>query len=194
MTRQPDGYHANSVAYNNETGNYDFLKDKNHHTIAKELEFYNAPNNKEFRDQYDLDKSKDYYKYVPKKSIMEIDRSKQLYKKGGYLTHSGADDTSQDSNATVVGGKGKEIKKKKKYLKFQKPAGTLNKQEPPITSEAAQRNMLKNKGYVINGDVDFQLALEDYKKYSEYGTPGSCGVEGCAKYANKVDPGTYGHA
>jgi len=34
------------------------------------------------------------------------------FKKGGYLTHDGADDTSQDTNATVVGKWGVSVKKK----------------------------------------------------------------------------------
>lgn len=38
MTRESDGYHAKSVGYNEQTGNYDFLKDKSHKTIGKELE------------------------------------------------------------------------------------------------------------------------------------------------------------
>jgi hypothetical protein len=53
---------------------------------------------------------------------------------------------------------------------------------------------MKIKGYNVKSDIDYQLASDDYKKYSEYGTPGNCGVEGCAKYANKVDPGTFGNA
>lgn len=61
--------HLNSVYLNPETGEYEFMKSKNHPTLKYELEWYNSddPEAIQFRKQYDLDTSKDYYKYVPKK-------------------------------------------------------------------------------------------------------------------------------
>lgn len=61
--------HLNSVYPNPETGEYEFMKSKNHPTLKYELEWYNSddPEAIQFRKQYDLDTSKDYYKYVPKK-------------------------------------------------------------------------------------------------------------------------------
>lgn len=52
-------------------GDYVFLKRKDHPTIQKELDWYygNTPEATEFRNNYDLDKSGDYYKYVKKRQI-----------------------------------------------------------------------------------------------------------------------------
>lgn len=85
ITRESDGYHAKSVGYNKESGNYDFLKDKNHQSLQYELNWYNSKDGESFRNQYDLDTSGDYYKYVPKKSFLEIDKSKQSFLNGGKL-------------------------------------------------------------------------------------------------------------
>lgn len=85
MSRESDGYHAKSVGYNESTGNYDFLKDKNHETISREIDWYNSSAGSEFRGMYDLDTSGDYYKYTPKKSILEVDRGSQLFAEGGNI-------------------------------------------------------------------------------------------------------------
>jgi hypothetical protein len=56
------------TAYENpQTGIYEFMKSKNHPTLNEELKWYNS-NDKEainFRKNYKLDTSGDYYKYVP---------------------------------------------------------------------------------------------------------------------------------
>lgn len=61
--------HLNSVYFNPDTGEYEFMKSKNHPTLKYELEWYNSDDSEaiQFREKYDLDTSKDYYKYVPKK-------------------------------------------------------------------------------------------------------------------------------
>lgn len=61
--------HLNSVYLNPNTGIYEFMKSKDHPTLKYELEWYssNDPEAVEFRNRYDLDKSGEYYKYVPKK-------------------------------------------------------------------------------------------------------------------------------
>ena len=61
--------HLNSVYLNPETGIYEFMKSRNHPTLKYELDWYysNDPDAIEFRNKYDLDKSEEYYKYIPKK-------------------------------------------------------------------------------------------------------------------------------
>lgn len=66
-TLQEDGYHGSSVAYNRETGNYEFLKPKDHPTLNLELDWYNSndPDAVDFRKHYYLDKSTNPYQYKP---------------------------------------------------------------------------------------------------------------------------------
>lgn len=61
--------HLNSVYLNSNTGIYEFMKSKDHPTLKYELEWYNSddPEAIKFRNHYDLDKTGEYYKYVPKK-------------------------------------------------------------------------------------------------------------------------------
>ena len=68
---------------------------------------------------------------------------KILKSKGGYLTHDGADDTSQDTNATTVGGSGIHIKKKNigKFTATKKATGKstveLTHSKNPLTRKRA---------------------------------------------------------
>ena len=61
--------HLNSVYLNPKTGVYEFMKSKDHPTLKYELDWYNSndPEAVQFRSNYDLDKSGEYYRYVPKK-------------------------------------------------------------------------------------------------------------------------------
>lgn len=43
-----------------------FLKAKNHPTLSKELDWYNSPQGKSFKQKYKIDSTGIYYKYVPK--------------------------------------------------------------------------------------------------------------------------------
>ena len=65
---QEDGWHANSVSYNQDTGEYEFMKPRNHPTVHKELEWYNSDDAKEFRKKYKHIQPKDsnFDKYVPR--------------------------------------------------------------------------------------------------------------------------------
>lgn len=60
--------HLRTVYENPKTGIYEFVKSKNHPTLKKELDWYysDTPDSNDFRDNYDLDTSEEYYKYVPK--------------------------------------------------------------------------------------------------------------------------------
>lgn len=72
--------HLYSVYKSPETGEYEFMKRKDHPTIQQELDWYNSDEGREFRERYDLDTSGDYYKYVPKKSLLDeiIERRRKL--------------------------------------------------------------------------------------------------------------------
>ena len=61
--------HLRSVYLNPDTGIYEFMKSRNHPTLHFETDWYNSndPEAIKFRNNYDLDTSGDYYKYVPKK-------------------------------------------------------------------------------------------------------------------------------
>lgn len=66
--KNDESYHLKSMYFDPKTGVGEFMKSKNHPTLQGELDFYygNSPQSKEFRDKYDLDKSGDYYRYVPR--------------------------------------------------------------------------------------------------------------------------------
>ena len=69
-----DGFfHANSVAFNKDTGEYEFMKGPKHPTIKYEIDWFKSmdPEAAEFRKYYDLDISGDVYKYIPKKQVVE---------------------------------------------------------------------------------------------------------------------------
>ena len=86
--------HLKSVYLNPNTGIYEFMKSKNHPTLHFETDWYNSndPEAVEFRKNYDLDMSGDYYKYVPKKKAFG----------GNLLTH-GAE---WDNGLRVIGNGG----------------------------------------------------------------------------------------
>lgn len=60
--------HLNSVYLDPKTGVYEFMKAKNHPTLKYELEWFNSndPEAVQFRSNYNLDDSGEYYRYVPK--------------------------------------------------------------------------------------------------------------------------------
>ena len=61
--------HLTTVGLNKQTGNYDFFKSKDHPTLYKELDWYNSntPESNQFRKEYNLDTTGNYYKYTPVK-------------------------------------------------------------------------------------------------------------------------------
>lgn len=65
--KEKDGYHANSIAFNEETGEYEFMKSPNHPTIKYELDWFNSNKAKKFRNKYQLDSTSIPWKYIPKK-------------------------------------------------------------------------------------------------------------------------------
>ena len=65
FVKNPDA-HLYSVYENPKTGEYEFMKSKNHPTLKYEIDWYNSEEGKEFRNNYDLDMTNEYYKYIPK--------------------------------------------------------------------------------------------------------------------------------
>lgn len=86
---QDKDFHLNSVYENPETGEYNFVKAKNHPTLNKELEWYNSKEGESFRKKYDLDTTGNYYKYTPRKKAL-----------GGYVN----DDFRTDFTEFNTGG------------------------------------------------------------------------------------------
>lgn len=90
FSQQSDGkWHANTIAWNPETGEGEFMKSPNHETIQKEIDWYNSKDGENFRRQYTLVKSTPYWKYVKKHegggSIIEITSDVEMFQKGGTI-------------------------------------------------------------------------------------------------------------
>lgn len=79
-------YHLGTVAYNEDTDEYEFLKSKNHDTVQKEISWYysNDPNAIEHRKNWKLDTSGDTYKYIRKNKFYTGGNTKEP-KKGDIL-------------------------------------------------------------------------------------------------------------
>lgn len=96
--KKDKAFHANSVALNQETGEYEFMKAPDHSTTQLELDWYNkglvhpsegepfylTPEHGEdydfwvnFKDNFDLDDSGEFYKYVPKKKESLVQKDEQ---------------------------------------------------------------------------------------------------------------------
>lgn len=63
-------WHAFTVAKNPNADEYDFMKSSSHPTVQKELDWYNSnsPDAVEFRNNYELQRTEPYWKYVRRKS------------------------------------------------------------------------------------------------------------------------------
>ena len=84
FTQFEGGWHAKSVAENPATGEIEFMKSSSHPSIQKELDWYNSDDATEFRNQYELQKTEPYFKYVKRKGTDQP----QSFKEGGNLTKS----------------------------------------------------------------------------------------------------------
>ena len=93
--------HLRSIYLNPDTGIYEFMKSKNHPTLHFETDWYNSndPEAVEFRKNYDLDMSGNYYKYVPKKKAF----GGGLNTLGGHLFALGGEEDPFDSLARAKG-------------------------------------------------------------------------------------------
>lgn len=84
FTQFEDGWHANSVAENPKTGEIEFMKSSSHPSIQEELDWYDSDDASEFRNEYELQKTEPYFKYVKRKGTDQP----QSFKEGGSLTKS----------------------------------------------------------------------------------------------------------
>lgn len=84
FTQFEDGWHANSVAENPKTGEIEFMKSSSHPSIQKELDWYESDDASEFRNEYELQKTEPYFKYVKRKGTDQP----QSFKEGGSLIKS----------------------------------------------------------------------------------------------------------
>ncbi len=83
FTLSENGWHANSVAENPETGEIEFMKSSSHPSIQQELDWYESDDASQFRSQYELQKTEPYYKYVRRKDTDQP----QTFKQGGSLSN-----------------------------------------------------------------------------------------------------------
>lgn len=74
-------------AYQTSDGNYEFVKSKNHPTLNKELDWYNSdnPDAIDFRNNYDLDTTGEYYKYIKKEQPKVEEVKKPEYVQGSTI-------------------------------------------------------------------------------------------------------------
>ena len=74
-------WHAFTVAKNPNADEYDFMKSSSHPTVQKELDWYNSnsPDAIEFRNNYELQRTEPYWKYVRRK------RDTISHKEGGQM-------------------------------------------------------------------------------------------------------------
>lgn len=74
-------WHAFTVAKNPNVDEYDFMKSSSHPTVQKELDWYNSnsPDAVEFRNNYELQRTEPYWKYVRRK------RDTISHKEGGQM-------------------------------------------------------------------------------------------------------------
>lgn len=74
-------WHANSVQENPNTGEVEFMKSSSHPSIQMELDWYNSdrPDAVEFRNNYELQRTEPYWKYVRRK------RDTISHKEGGQM-------------------------------------------------------------------------------------------------------------
>lgn len=82
FTLQPDGWYANSVAENPLTGEIEFMKSSAHPSHYMEVDWYNSDDATEFRNQYELQKTEPYWKYVKRKQQGDAVNS---FQQGGIL-------------------------------------------------------------------------------------------------------------
>lgn len=99
FNKKEQKFHANTVAKNEETGEYEFMKYPDHETVHMETEWYKlgkvypeegepfllTPEHGEayeewqnFKNNYDLDESGEFFKYVPKNKIQKDEQGAKI--------------------------------------------------------------------------------------------------------------------
>ena len=149
--------HLNSVYFNPQTGEYEFMKSKNHPTLKYELEWYNSddPEAIQFRKQYDLDTSKDYYKYVPKKF------------KGGGKTETETETEKQKVEETTQKNIIPEGALHAHKHHMENSEGLTQKGIPVVDEDGEQQAEIEKNEIIFTLEVTKKLE-ELYSKYSKY--------------------------
>lgn len=145
--------HLNSVYLNPETGEYEFMKSKNHPTLKYELEWYNSddPEAIQFRKQYDLDTSKDYYKYVPKK-----------FKSGG-KTETEKTEVEETTQKNIIPEGALHAHKHH----MENSEGLTQKGIPVVDEDGEQQAEIEKNEIIFTLEVTKKLE-ELYSKYTDY--------------------------
>lgn len=122
-----DEKHLRSVYMNPDTGVYEFVKRKDHPTLKQELDWYNSddPEAVDFRGEYKLDDSGDYYRYVPRTSEPSQDKGGETEGKDEAGHTFSEEEIEEEENRPqewpalahppTPGGKPADIKGSKKY-------------------------------------------------------------------------------
>lgn len=131
-----------------EDGNYQFLKSKNHKTYKKEIRWYNSRKGANFRNNYILDDTSEYPKYIKKDKYLIggdiVDAIKRFVRTGSFKE----DDkkvnatNSDDANARLV-----------KNLNVTKPLGILD--ENTVNNKRVRDNdsPTKNESEDVENDI-----------------------------------------
>lgn len=110
FTKQKDGWHAPSVAYNKNTNNYEFLKPKTHPTVNLELDWFNSDDAKDFKNegwQLEDNPDLDYYQYKNIKKFKNGGKIEKSVIPGGALhahRHHLEDHSEEIANAVTDKG------------------------------------------------------------------------------------------
>ena len=166
FTKQKDGYHANSIAYDKVSDTYEFMKSANHPTHWMELDQYynsNDPEMIKFRQEYKYVPGIPGNKFVP-------DRYIRRKAEGGLL-----DETNHtpDKNKMIESGKGNVENAKSKGLEKSIALNAFNKAIIEGASEeeayiAAYLEMWKNGWTSYNWSDDMKNQQKEFSKNKRF--------------------------
>ena len=150
-----DSYHLKSMYFDPETGVGEFMKSKNHPTVKGELDFYNAdsPESKAFRDKYELDATGDYYRYVPRAQVKQVN-----VPVGDTTVDAVVEDGQQNT------GKPKEAAVQQENT--ERPAYRYN-WDQALKDGKTYRQAIRDKNYRTNPDEDSNY-VESYLDYNRW--------------------------
>lgn len=147
FTKEKDGFwHSNTVAYNKDVDEYEFMKSPKHPTINKELEWYNSPDGYEFAKEYELIKPEDgsNYKYIKRKENVEA------FKQGGQM------------NLIPEGA----LHARKNNMELAKEGGVTSKGIPVVSTDKSEEQQaeIEREELILNKD-NTNYIEERYKKF-----------------------------
>lgn len=149
FTKQNDGYyHANTVAYNKDTDEYEFMKQPNHPTIQKEIDWYNSPEGFEFAKKYKLVKPEDgsAWKYIK--------REVEAFKSGGQM------------NVIPEGA----LHARKNNMELAEEGEVTHKGIPVVDNDGEQQAEVEKEEWTMSKELTEDVERW-YKKYFNDNTP-----------------------